>query len=178
MAQTEPRNPKNMGGFVRGKVCLLAVLIISTTAIALAVARAPIWVGTQLLRAQLCLVGIHSYSMILDGQRVHYIEGGTGDPIVLVHGLGATAQFNWRNVMPPLMRSGHHVYAMDLLGYGESAMPADRTLFDRRKKPNSSRPFSDAKRLDRVAVAGRVDGWMDRRDGSSGSARNELPASF
>jgi pimeloyl-ACP methyl ester carboxylesterase len=149
-----------MGGFVRGKVCLLAVLIISTTAIALAVARAPIWVGTQLLRAQLCLVGIHSYSMILDGQRVHYIEGGTGDPIVLVHGLGATAQFNWRNVMPPLMRSGHHVYAMDLLGYGESAMPSDRS-YSIAEEAKFVEAFLDAKHLDRVAMAGvSMGGWI------------------
>jgi pimeloyl-ACP methyl ester carboxylesterase len=117
-------------------------------------------VGTQLLRAQLYLAGIHSYSTIVDGQRVHYIEGGTGEPVVLVHGLGATAQFNWRNVMPPLMRSGHHVYAMDLLGYGESAMPSDRN-YSIAEEAKFVEAFLDAKHLDQVAMVGvSMGGWI------------------
>jgi pimeloyl-ACP methyl ester carboxylesterase len=160
MARTDLRNPRKYGGFVRGKVCLVAVLFITAGATALAVWRAPVWVGAKLLRAQLYLAGIHSYSMILDGQKVHYIGGGTGDPVVLVHGLGATAEFNWRNLMPPLMRSGHHVYAMDLLGYGESGKPSDRG-YSIAEEAKFVEAFLDAKHLDRVAMAGvSMGGWI------------------
>jgi pimeloyl-ACP methyl ester carboxylesterase len=160
MAQTDLRNPRKYTRFVRGKVCLLVVLAIAVAAMALVVWRAPIWVGTKVLRAQLYLAGIHSYSMILDGQKVHYLEGGTGDPVVLVHGLGASAQNNWRNLMPLLVRGGHHVYAMDLLGYGESAMPPDRT-YSIAEEAKLVEAFLDAKHLDRAAVAGvSMGGWI------------------
>src|ERR1700689_3098024 len=159
MAQTDLRNLRKYTRFVRGKMCLL-VLTIAVAAMAFVVWRAPIWVGSKFLQAQLYSAGIHRYSMILDGQQVHYLEGGTGDPVVLVHGLGASAQNNWRNLMPRLVRSGHHVYAMDLLGYGKSAMPADRT-YSIDEEAKFVEAFLDAKRLDHVAVAGvSMGGWI------------------
>jgi pimeloyl-ACP methyl ester carboxylesterase len=159
MAQTDPRNPRKYTRFVRSKMCLL-VLTIAVAAMAFVVWRAPIWVGSKFLRAELYLAGIHSYSMILDGQQVHYLEGGTGDPVVLVHGLGASAQNNWRNLMPLLVRAGHHVYAMDLLGYGESAMPPDRT-YSIAEEAKFVEAFLDAKHLDRAALAGAsMGGWI------------------
>jgi pimeloyl-ACP methyl ester carboxylesterase len=159
MTQPDANHPKPHSGFAPVKVLLLVVLI-AAAALGLAVWRAPIWVGSKLLQAALYRSGIHSYSMILDGQKVHYLEGGTGDPIVLVHGLGASAQNNWRNLMPIFVRGGHHVYAMDLLGYGESATPADRT-YSIAEEAKFVEAFLDAKRLDRVAVAGvSMGGWI------------------
>jgi pimeloyl-ACP methyl ester carboxylesterase len=156
MTQADVRNPKRSGRWTWA----LAALVIAAAALVLAVWRAPMWVGSKVMQAQLYSAGIHSYSMILDGQQVHYLEGGTGDPVVLVHGLGASAQNNWRNLMPRLVRSGHHVYAMDLLGYGKSAMPADRT-YSIDEEAKFVEAFLDAKRLDHVAAAGvSMGGWI------------------
>jgi pimeloyl-ACP methyl ester carboxylesterase len=59
-----------------------------------------------------------SCSVDLDGA-VHYVDfGGTGAPIVLVHGLGGS-HLNWLPVAPALTRHGH-VYALDLGGHGRT----------------------------------------------------------
>ncbi|XP_031499502.1 uncharacterized protein LOC116263848 [Nymphaea colorata] len=52
------------------------------------------------------------------GHKVHYVEQGAGDPIVLIHGFGASA-FHWRYNIPELSKK-HKVYAVDLLGFGWS----------------------------------------------------------
>lgn len=51
-----------------------------------------------------------------------YGQGGTA--IVLLHGFG-TGAFLWRNVAPLLVKAGKTVFAIDLLGYGESDRPLD-----------------------------------------------------
>lgn len=51
-----------------------------------------------------------------------YGHGGT--PVVLLHGFG-TCSFLWRWVAPDVALAGHTVFAMDLLGYGESDRPWD-----------------------------------------------------
>ena len=65
--------------------------------------------------------GIHSRYAQVGGYRIHYYEGGEGPPLVFVHGLGAES-LNWVPVMLD-MRSHFHVYAIDLLGHGDSQKP-------------------------------------------------------
>jgi haloalkane dehalogenase len=55
------------------------------------------------------------------GSRMHYIEQGTGDPILLLHG-NPTWSYLWRNVIPHLSPLGR-VIAPDLIGYGRSDKP-------------------------------------------------------
>jgi len=55
------------------------------------------------------------------GARMHYVEIGQGDPIVLVHG-NPTSSYLWRNVIPYLKNSGR-VIAVDLIGMGKSDKP-------------------------------------------------------
>lgn len=54
----------------------------------------------------------------IDGKQIAYIEAGSGDPIVLLHG-NPTSSFLWRNVIPELEASGR-VIAPDLIGQGDS----------------------------------------------------------
>jgi haloalkane dehalogenase len=54
----------------------------------------------------------------VNGKRIAYVEEGTGDPIVLLHG-NPTSSFLWRNVIPELVKSGR-VIAPDLIGQGDS----------------------------------------------------------
>lgn len=60
------------------------------------------------------------------GHRVNYVVDGeeNGDPIVFVHGFGASA-YHWRFNVPALAKR-HRVYAIDLLGFGWS----DKALVD------------------------------------------------
>ena len=55
------------------------------------------------------------------GSRIHFIEQGTGDPILLLHG-NPTWSYLWRNVIPHLSSLGRCI-APDLIGYGRSDKP-------------------------------------------------------
>lgn len=54
----------------------------------------------------------------VNGKQIAYLEEGTGDPIVLLHG-NPTSAFLWRNVVPELVNSGR-VIVPDLIGQGDS----------------------------------------------------------
>lgn len=56
------------------------------------------------------------------GSTMAYVEHGSGDPIVLLHG-NPTSSYLWRNVIPQLASSGRCI-APDLIGMGDSARVA------------------------------------------------------
>lgn len=60
------------------------------------------------------------------GHRIAYTKRGSGPPLLLVHGIYATASsFEWRFNVDELARQ-HTVYTIDLLGFGRSDRPAVR----------------------------------------------------
>jgi pimeloyl-ACP methyl ester carboxylesterase len=62
--------------------------------------------------------GFDERSLSRAGTRIRYLAGGSGPPIVLVHGLGGAAA-NWRLVAPALAER-HRVLVPDLPGHGGS----------------------------------------------------------
>jgi pimeloyl-ACP methyl ester carboxylesterase len=62
--------------------------------------------------------------------RLAYSEEGHGEPLLLLHGLGASS-YAWRYVMPELAKK-YRVIALDLKGFGQSDKPRDDkySLFD------------------------------------------------
>ena len=54
----------------------------------------------------------------VNGKRIAYVEEGTGDPIVLLHG-NPTSSYLWRNVIPELEGLGR-IVVPDLIGQGDS----------------------------------------------------------
>ena len=55
------------------------------------------------------------------GQKIHYIEAGSGPTVILLHGLGGD-KTNWAFTAPVLAKS-YHVYVPDQVGFGESDKP-------------------------------------------------------
>ncbi|MGW6424871.1 alpha/beta fold hydrolase [Nocardia sp. NPDC055053] len=55
----------------------------------------------------------------VDGVRMHYVTGGSGSPVVLIHGWPQT-WYGWWQIMPALAEQ-HTVYAVDLPGLGDSS---------------------------------------------------------
>ena len=55
------------------------------------------------------------------GSKMHYVEEGEGDPILLLHG-NPSSSYLWRNVIP-LLRPAGRVIAVDLIGMGKSDKP-------------------------------------------------------
>jgi haloalkane dehalogenase len=64
----------------------------------------------------------HSRWLALPEGRLHYVDEGSGDPIVLVHGT-PTWSFEYRHLIAGL-RDSHRVVALDHLGFGLSERPA------------------------------------------------------
>jgi haloalkane dehalogenase len=58
-----------------------------------------------------------------DGLRMHYVDEGRGDPVLLLHG-EPTWSFLYRKVIPPLVRVGR-VLAPDYFGFGRSDKPVE-----------------------------------------------------
>ena len=60
--------------------------------------------------------------------KIRYTVAGKGKPLLLIHGFGASIG-HWRKNIPILAEQGYRVFALDLLGFGESAKPSlDYTL--------------------------------------------------
>ena len=60
------------------------------------------------------------------GHRVAYTRRGSGDAVLLVHGIHASAwSYEWRHNVDVLARE-HTVYTLDLLGFGRSDRPPAR----------------------------------------------------
>jgi haloalkane dehalogenase len=55
------------------------------------------------------------------GSNIHYIDEGTGDPILFLHG-NPTSSYLWRNIIPHLASMGRCI-ALDLIGMGRSDKP-------------------------------------------------------
>jgi haloalkane dehalogenase len=63
----------------------------------------------------------------VDGLRMHYVDEGAGEPILLLHG-EPTWGFLYRRMIPVLAGAGR-VVAPDLLGFGRSDKPVDQAAY-------------------------------------------------
>ena len=74
---------------------------------------------------------IRSRMLNVMGLRTRVLEAGDagrGDPVVLIHGVGAWAE-NFREVMGPIALTGRRAIAVDLPGFGESQAPGNVAHF-------------------------------------------------
>ena len=61
------------------------------------------------------------HTATVNGIQLHYVTGGKGDPIVLLHGWPET-WYAWHHIMPALAKN-YTVIAPDLRGLGDSSKP-------------------------------------------------------
>src|SRR5215510_12954197 len=64
------------------------------------------------------------------GVKLNYIIEGEGEPVVLIHGLSASARINWQ--MPgiiSMLSKKYQVIALDLPGHGESDKPTNEEAY-------------------------------------------------
>jgi pimeloyl-ACP methyl ester carboxylesterase len=66
---------------------------------------------------------LRSRSTTIPGFEISYLEGGSGEPLVLVHGIGADKD-NFAQIAPFLRGIGR-IIAIDLPGFGDSGKPMD-----------------------------------------------------
>ena len=75
----------------------------------------------------LAVVGVtllHADEFDSNGVKIHYVVKGKGDPVILIHGLYASATGNWQGpgIMAELAKH-YQVIAFDLRGHGQSGKP-------------------------------------------------------
>jgi pimeloyl-ACP methyl ester carboxylesterase len=65
-----------------------------------------------------------SHFLDCQGVKIHYVEQGAGEPVILIHGLYSSASINWQltGVFSELAKD-HRVVALDLPGHGRSDKP-------------------------------------------------------
>ena len=79
-------------------------------------------------RQQLATITLETSFWTWQGYKIQYTVKGTGRPLVLVHGFGASIG-HWRKNIPVLAAAGYRVFALDLLGFGGSEKaPIDYTI--------------------------------------------------
>jgi hypothetical protein len=69
------------------------------------------------------------HKTLVNGILMHYVIGGKGDPIVLLHGWPQT-WYEWRHIIPQLIANNYTVIAPDLRGLGDSERP--QTGYDKK----------------------------------------------
>ena len=62
-------------------------------------------------------------SIAVNGKRMAYVELGSGEPVVFLHG-NPTSSYLWRNIMP-YVQDGYRAIAPDLIGMGDSEKLSD-----------------------------------------------------
>jgi pimeloyl-ACP methyl ester carboxylesterase len=84
------------------------------------------------------------------GYRMAYVAGGTGEPVVFLHGLGHAASA-WDEILPHLARR-FRVFAVDMLGCGRSDKP--RVDYSLTALATYTRLFMDAVGIRRAHLVG------------------------
>lgn len=119
------------------------------------IAPAPLF--EQARNAERRSAGLHRNAVDVDDHRIVCLEGGKGDPVILLHGFGADKD-NWTRFAGGLTRD-FRVVIPDLPGFGESAkLPSAR--YDIESQVNRLNRFVEVMKIDRFHLAGSSMGGM------------------
>jgi pimeloyl-ACP methyl ester carboxylesterase len=91
------------------------------------------------------------------GQKIHYVEAGSGPAVILIHGLGDDTSV-WSETIAPLSRNSR-VIALDQIGFGRS----DKPLVDYRVRTFSDflEGFLKELKIPRASLVGSsLGGWI------------------
>src|SRR6266516_3994789 len=141
---------------------LLALAAVGAlTALAVRIYRRPRETMIDVVRAGMLLSGMRQEMCNLDGVALHYYCGGRrGTPIVLIHGLGSSAE-TWAALIP-LLSKEYLVYAPDLPGFGRTPLAPEGTNI--RTHVLYLERFLDALGYPRVTLVGNsLGGWIATR---------------
>ena len=99
------------------------------------------------------MTAYRSWFIRCNGIKTHFVEAGSGDPVVLIHGggPGACGEHNWQHNIPALAEH-FHVFAVDLIGYGLSDKPAIEYSYE--AKVDQIAGLVDTLCLDRLSIGG------------------------
>jgi pimeloyl-ACP methyl ester carboxylesterase len=91
-----------------------------------------------------------------DGVEIAYLDEGSGEPIVLVHGFASNKETNWVNPawVSTLTRAGRRVIALDNRGHGQSSKLYDPAAYHSAIMADDVRALLDHLGIERADVMG------------------------
>ncbi|MFQ6066619.1 MAG: alpha/beta fold hydrolase [bacterium] len=89
---------------------------------------------------------------VLDGYNLHYVESGSGPPLILISGSVATYRV-WNPLLPFLSRH-HRVLAIDTLGNGDSDKPRFRFNYSFGEQADLIKKLMDQLEIDKADLIG------------------------
>ncbi|XP_017290041.1 bifunctional epoxide hydrolase 2 [Kryptolebias marmoratus] len=95
----------------------------------------------------------HGYVLIRPGVRTHYVEMGSGPPVLFCHGF-PESWYSWRFQIPALAAAGFRVLALDMKGYGESTAPPDIEEYSQEQLCKDLITFLDKMAIPQVTLVG------------------------
>ncbi len=89
-----------------------------------------------------------------NGVPIYYTVEGQGEPVILIHGIGANADLNWRRPgVTGMLARDFQVIAFDLRGHGRSGQPTDPGQYGVEMVEDAVR-LMDHLHIDKAHVAG------------------------
>ncbi len=89
----------------------------------------------------------------VDGLRMHYLDEGRGEPVLMLHG-EPTWSYLYRKMTPVLAAAGLRAVAPDLIGFGRSDKPADPGAYTYKRHLDWLHQFLDAVGLEAITLVG------------------------
>src|ERR1700758_5044177 len=100
---------------------LLILIVLAAIGVGVLNRFFPAQLATLAMNAERGAAHLQRKETDIPGMHVVYLEGGQGQPLILIHGFGADKD-NWTRVAR-FLTPHYHVYAPDLPGFGESSKP-------------------------------------------------------
>jgi len=144
--------PQAAPGFRRIGVRLLALAV----AVAAVGCHAPACRDESAAAAQHLPPGFTEAFADVNGVKLHYMIGGTGSPVVLLHGYAETSHM-WLPLMPQLAQH-HRVIVPDLRGAGDSGKP--ESGYEKQAMAVDIHALTTSLGADHVAIVGHDIGLM------------------
>ncbi|HEY0142484.1 MAG TPA: alpha/beta fold hydrolase, partial [Thermoanaerobaculia bacterium] len=133
-----------------------AVVVATVLLAGLFIYLRPLTVFFGARKLYLLAIGMRGEAVQLGAHRIAYITGGEGPP--LVHGVAMRGD-DWAPLLRALTRE-HRVYALDLLGYGNSDKP-EGAEYSIAQQSEIVRQFLDAKQIGSADIVGvSMGGWI------------------
>jgi pimeloyl-ACP methyl ester carboxylesterase len=95
------------------------------------------------------------------GNRIHYVEGGSGSPLLLVHGAFSRGAEFLTTDFGAYLAPRYRIIAPDSLGHGASGAPPETAHYGARRRASHLVAVLDALGIERAHVVGySMGGWM------------------
>ncbi|MFN2176950.1 MAG: haloalkane dehalogenase [Anaerolineales bacterium] len=106
-----------------------------------------------------------NYLEVPDGEggslRIHYVEEGPkkSDPVLLMHGEPSWS-YLYRKMIPIILNAGHRAVAPDLVGFGRSDKPTERSHYTYQRHVDWMQSWLEKMRLNKITLVCQVWGGL------------------